>query len=185
MLAALRILLFSTAILCSYSVAAQDVKQHAKGAVELGWSYFNKGDLDTALKRFNQALILDPNFAPAYFGMAYVYSVQNKLELAIPNYRKSIEKDPTYSHSYSNLGLTLLYSGKSKEALLNLKKALEIDSKNGDAHVNIALYYFDVGDYSLSWRHVHLAQDYKATVNPNFLRDLKGKLLEPPRAKGG
>jgi hypothetical protein len=43
---------------------AQDVKQHARGAVELGWRYFNQGDMETALKRFNQALILDPNFAP-------------------------------------------------------------------------------------------------------------------------
>src|SRR4051794_10594201 len=114
---------------------AQDVKQHAQGAVELGWRYFNRGDTDTALKRFNQALILDPNFAPAYFGIAYVYSVQNKLDLAIQNYRKSIEKDPTSAHSYSNLGLALLYTGQRNEALPMLKKALELDPKNGDAHV--------------------------------------------------
>lgn len=181
MLTILRIFLLSMLLSCAYSATAQDVKHHAKGAVELGWSYFKKGDADTALKRFNQALILDPNFAPAYFGIAYVYSAQNKLELAIQNYSKSIEKDPRFAHSYSNLGLALLYSGKPKEALPNLKKALDIDPRNGDAHVNIALYYLDVGEYSSSWRHIHLAQDYKAAVNPNFLRDLKAKLPEPPR----
>ena len=185
MLAPVRILLLALAVLCTHPAAAQDVKHHAKGAVELGWSYFSKGDTDTALKRFNQALILDPNFAPAYFGIAYVYSVQNKLDLAIQNYRKSIEKDPTFSHSYSNLGLALLYFGKPNEALPNLKKALDVAPKNGDAHVNIALYYFDTGDYSSSWRHIHFAQDYKANVNPIFLRDLKAKLREPPRGSGG
>ena len=186
MLTPVRILLLAIVVLLfTHPAAAQDVKHHAKDAVELGWSYFNKGDTDTALKRFNQALILDPDFAPAYFGIAYVYSAQNKLDLAIQNYRKSIEKDPTFSHSYSNLGLALLYSGKPKEALPNLKRALEIDPKNGDAHVNIALYYFDTGDYSLSWKHIHLAQDYKAAVNPNFLRDLREKLPEPPRGSGG
>ena len=173
------------AVSCNAPAIAQDIKGHAKGAVELGWSYFKKDDPATALKRFNQALIIDPNFAPAYFGMAYVYSYQNKLDLAIQNYRKSIEKDPTFSHSYSNLGLALLYSDKPKEALPNLKKALDIDPKNGDAHVNIALYYFAAGDYSSSWRHIHLAQDYKANVNPNFVRDLKGKLPEPPKGRGG
>ncbi|HWI80721.1 tetratricopeptide repeat protein [Ramlibacter sp.] len=185
MLAPVRILLAVIAVLFTHPAAAQDVKHHAKGAVELGWSYFNKGDTETALKRFNQALILDPNFAPAYFGIAYVYSVQNKLDLAIQNYRKSIEKDPTFSHSYSNLGLALLYSGNPKEALQHLKKALDIDPKNGDAHVNIALYYFDAGDYSSSWKHIHSAQAYKANVKPNFLRDLKAKLPEPPRGTGG
>ncbi len=184
MLRPIRILVLAIAMLCTYPAAAQDVSPYAKGAVELGWSYFNKGDMDTALKRFNQALILDPDFAPAYFGIAYVYSVQNKLDHAIQNYRKSIEKDPTFSHSYSNLGLALLYSGKPKEAFPNLKKALDIDSKNGDAHVNIALYYFAAGDYSSSWRHIHLAQKYMANVNPNFLSDLKEKLPEPPRDGG-
>jgi len=185
MLKPVRVFLFAVAVLLACSADAKDVKHHAKGAVELGWSYFSRGDMDTALKRFNQALILDPDFAPAYFGVAYVYSVQNKLDLAIQNYRKSIEKDPTFSHSYSNLGLALLYSGNRNEALPNLKKALAIDPKNGDAHVNIALYYFDVGDYTSSWRHIHLAQDNKTTVNPNFLRDLKAKSPEPPRGCGG
>ena len=185
MLTPMRTFAIATVLLCSYPAAAQDAKNHAKGAVELGWSYFNKGDTDIALKRFNQALILDPNFAPAYFGIGYVYSVQNKLDLAIQNYRKSIEKDPTFSHSYSNLGLALLYSGKRKEALPSFKKALEIDPQNGDGHANIATYYFEAGDYSLAWKHIHLAQDYKAAVNPNFLRDLKGKLPEPPRRNDG
>ena len=185
MLASVRILLLAIAVLCTHPAAAQDVKNRAKGAVELGWSYFSKGDANTALKRFNQALILDPDFAPAYFGIAYVYSVQNNLDLAIQNYRKSIEKDPTFSHSYSNLGLALLYSGKPKEALPNLKRALDVDPKNTDAHVNIALYYFDTRDYSLSWKHIHLAQDYKGDVNQDLLRDLKAKLPEPPRGRGG
>ena len=185
MLTVLQTLLLAFLLLGAYPTGAQDVKHHAKGAVELGWSYFNKGDADTALKRFNQALILDPNFAPAYFGIAYVYSVQNKLDLAIQNYRKSIEKDPTFSHSYSNLGLALLYSGNPKDALPMLKKALDIAPQNGDAHVNIALYYFSTRDYPSSWKHVHFAQDNKAAVNPNFLRDLKGKMPEPKRGNGG
>ena len=57
-------------------VMAQDAKHHAKHAVELGWGYFQKGDMDTALKRFNQALILDSDFAPGYFGIAYGRSEQ-------------------------------------------------------------------------------------------------------------
>ena len=182
MFSPLRVLLLAVVLMYGFPASAQDVKHHAKHAVELGWSYFKKGDADTALKRFNQALILDPNFAPAYFGIAYVYSVQKKLDMAIENYRKSIEKDPTFSHSYSNLGLALLYSGKPQEALPMLKKALDIDPKNGDAHVNISLFYFNSGDYSLSWKHIHLAQDNKAAVNPDFISKLKEKMPEPPKS---
>jgi Tfp pilus assembly protein PilF len=185
MLSVFRTLLLTFVLLGACPAAAQEVAHHAKGAVELGWSYFNKGDAETALKRFHQALILDPNFAPAYFGIAYVYSVQNKLDLAIQNYRQSIEKDPTFSHAYSNLGLALLYSGNPKDALPILQKALDIAPQNGDAHVNMALFYFSVGDYPSSWKHVHFAQDYKAAVNPTFLHDLQGKMPEPKRGNGG
>ena len=181
MLTSVRILLLTIFLGCGCPAMAQDVKHHAKHAVKLGWSYFQKGDMDTALKRFNQALILDPDFAPSYFGIAYVYSVQNKLDLAIKNYQKSIEKDPAHSDSYSNLGLAFLYSNKPKEALPMLKKAVEIDPKNGDAQVNIALYYFGVGDYSAAWQHIHLAQDNNAVVKPEFLRDLRGKMPEPKK----
>ena len=115
--------------------------------------------------------------------MAYVYSVQSKFDLAIRYYRKTIEADPGFSHAYSNLGLALVYSGRTAEALPVLKKALELDPTNGDACVNTAVYYFAVGDFRSSWRYVHLAQDNRAVVSPEFLRDLKVKMPEPARQK--
>ena len=126
-------------------------------------------------------MIRDPDFAPAYFGIAYVYSVQMKLDLAIQNYRKSIVKDPTFSHSYSNLGLALLYSNRPTEALPMLKKALEVDSKNGDANVNMALYYFETKDYVAAWKHVHYAQDNRTQIKPELLPDLRSMMPEPQR----
>ena len=180
-----RTFLLVLALLTSTAAMAQDGKRFAKVAVERGWTYFNNGDAETALKRFNQALLLDPKFAPGYFGIAFVYSSQGKLDQAIPYYRKSIDADPGFSHSYSNLGLALLYSGKTSEALPMLIKALELDPKNGEACVNTSLYYLAVGDFAAAWKYVHLAQDNMATVSYELLRDLKGKMPEPPREKGG
>jgi Tfp pilus assembly protein PilF len=183
MLLQCRTLLLVLAFLTSNAKAAQDAKHHAKHAVELGWSYFNNGDTDTALKRFNQARLIDPKFAPAYFGTAYVYSVQGRLDLAVQYYRKSIEIDPRFSHAYSNLGLALLYSGKTPEAFPMLMKALELDPRNGDAYVNTSLYYLTIGDFASSWKYVHLAQDNMAVVNPELLADLRRKMPEPQRKK--
>ena len=119
-----------------------NIKSFALDAVEKGWAYFNRGDYETALKRFNQATIIDPDFAPGYFGKAYIYSIQDNLDSAIENYRKTIElADPPYSHAYGNLGLALLIKGQSVEGHEMLLKALEIDPNNGDAHVNIAQSY--------------------------------------------
>lgn len=161
------------------SVCAEDVKKYAKDAVRLGWQYYEKGDLETALKRFNQARIIDPDFAPAYFGMAYIYSVQEKYDLAVENYRKSIEIESNFSPAYSNLGLALLYQDKPDEALPLLKKAIDLDPSNADAHVNIAAYYFRVGDYATCWQHVHAAQKLGADVRGEFIKELTEKMPEP------
>jgi tetratricopeptide (TPR) repeat protein len=47
-----------------------------------GWAFFNKGDLSTAMKRFNQAWLLDPNNPEIYKGFAAILKKQGKMDEA-------------------------------------------------------------------------------------------------------
>jgi Tfp pilus assembly protein PilF len=161
------------------SAAEKNIKPFAKDAVEKGWVYFNKGDLETAFKRFHQATIIDPEFAPGYFGKAYVYSVQNKLDLAIENYKKTIElAAPPFSPAYSNLGLALLMKGQNEEGHKMLLKALEIDPNNGDAHVNIAQSFCEQKQNKKAWEHIRYAQSLKARIDPGLLSEMQSECAE-------
>lgn len=164
-----------------FSLKDSDAIYEAKGLVKEGWQYFYKRDFVSALEYFDRASSKYNNFAPAYFGKAYVFSVQNKLDNAIEYYKKTIELAPDFSNGYSNLGLALLYSNKPDEAEPMLKESLKIDPGNPDAHVNMALYYFGSADYTLAWHHIHKAQDLNAQINPAFIRDLEAKMPEPQR----
>ena len=156
-----------------------NIKSFALDAVEKGWAYFNQGDYETALKRFHQATIIDPDFAPGYFGKAYIYSIQDNLDSAIENYRKTIElADPPYSHAYGNLGLALLIKGQNKEGHEMLLKALEIDPNNGDAHVNIAQSYCAQKDSKKAWSHLKKAQELNASIDPGLLEEMKSECPE-------
>jgi len=159
--------------------AQDDTSSHEINAVKLGWQYFNRGDADTALKRFNQARILNKNFAPAYFGTAYVLSTQGKLNEAIGYYQKTIELEPSFPHSYSNLGLALTYMGKKEEAFKYLQKAIKLAPEDGDINVNIATWYFENGQYQKAWKHVKAAKKYGANVKETFIQDLSSKMKEP------
>lgn len=160
-------------IIFSNTSHAKDIKPYAKDAVEKGWAYFNKGDLETAFKRFHQATIIDPNFAPGYFGKAYVYSIQNKLDEAIINYRKTIElAEPPFSHAYGNLGLALLMKGYKEEGHKMLLKALEVDPNNGDAHISIAQSYCDQNNNEKAWEHIKIAQGLKVKIAPELLNEM-------------
>ncbi|BDD05524.1 tetratricopeptide repeat protein [Aureibacter tunicatorum] len=61
--------------------------------VDLAWKYFYNDDLKTAMKRFNQAWLLNPDFPDSYFGFAALMEMQNKPEAAEKFYKLGIEKD--------------------------------------------------------------------------------------------
>lgn len=154
--------------------AGTGAEKFAIDATEVGWRYFNRGDLDTALKRFHQATILDPTFAPGYYGKAYVYSAQNRLDLAIGNYRKTIElADPPYTHAYGNLGLALMMSGEKQEGFKMVQKALEIDPRNGEAHISLTNYYCSENNGKLAREHLTKAKNIGVQPDPRLVEEMK------------
>ncbi|MDG1476342.1 MAG: hypothetical protein P8Q14_04295, partial [Vicingaceae bacterium] len=61
--------------------------------IDHAWRYFYNNDLETAMKRFNQAWLLNPEFPDSYFGFASLLEMQNKSKEANRFYNLGIEKD--------------------------------------------------------------------------------------------
>jgi Tfp pilus assembly protein PilF len=134
-------------------VAGSDTKHFASDATDQGWKYFEQGEHATALRRFQMAIRHDPDFAPAYFGAAYVCTADGKLDEAIQYYRETLKRDTIYVLTYANLGYALLQQGKYPEAIAMLNKALDIDPKCSEAHLCFAKYYA----YKQDWKDAELA----------------------------
>lgn len=146
--------------------AGSDPKHLASDAVDLGWKSFEEGDHAAALRRFQTAIRHDPDFAPAYFGVAYIYTAEGKLDEAIKYYRATLQKDTIYVLTYANLGYALLQQGKFPEAIQMLNRALDIDPKCSEAHLCFAKYYA----YKQDWK------DAEQSVN-QAIKD--GQRLDP------
>jgi Tfp pilus assembly protein PilF len=155
-------------------LSGDDMKHFAPDATQLGWKYFQKGDYETALRRFQMAIRHDADFAPAYFGAAYVCSAEGKLDEAIKYYRETLKKDTLYVYTYANLGYALLQKGKFPEALQMLDKALEIDPKCGEAHLSYANYYAYKQDWKNAEQSVNKAMKYGQKIHPE-LREMLEK----------
>jgi Tfp pilus assembly protein PilF len=167
-------------------LSAPEMKKFAPHAVELGWKYFDKGDNDTALKRFQIAIREDPDFGPAYYGVAYVYSVEGKLDQAIGFYRETLKHDTSYPYTYANLGYALLLKGQDKEALVMLDKALAIYPKCGEAYLSYANYYAGKERWKDAEVAVNHAVEYGQKLHPEFVKLLEGhgvKILVAPQTK--
>ena len=112
-----------------------------------GIYFFNKrtaADLRTAIEYFENAIGKDPNYAPAYAGMADAYTILSILGGEGPTLtvskakaaaRKAIQLDDTLAEAHNSLGLVLAYYefdfAKSKK---EFERAIELNPNYADAH---------------------------------------------------
>jgi class 3 adenylate cyclase/TolB-like protein/Tfp pilus assembly protein PilF len=93
---------------------------------------------------FERAIALDPNYAPAYVGLARVnmYSATQgwspdpgqALERSEALARKAITLDSASSSAYAILGHVLVFFGDYDRALEELKRAIELNPSDADAY---------------------------------------------------
>ncbi|MEW6314593.1 MAG: tetratricopeptide repeat protein [Pseudomonadota bacterium] len=158
---------------------AKEPENYAKGAADMAWISFQRGDLDGAMERFGRAIKLDPQWAGGYYGKAYIYSQREEFELAFDYYRKAVELDPGFARAYSDYALALMSTKRAPEALPLLLKAQQLEPENGMHHARLALYYFLAGKYAKAWEHVHGAEALHAEISENFLRSLRSRMPDP------
>jgi tetratricopeptide (TPR) repeat protein len=154
--------------------SAEDVGFYAKQEVEKGWEAFSNGDIDSALRSFHQATIVDPQYAPGYYGKGHAYMARNKLGPAIVNFEKTIElADPPLVEAYVNLGFALTLSGRDQEGLRMYNKALALDPMNKEAHLNLANFYCSELNGKKAWEHVRFAQKLAANISAELLAEME------------
>jgi tetratricopeptide (TPR) repeat protein len=56
--------------------------------VKLGFTYLGRGDMETAMRRFNQAWLLNPKNENVYWGFGAVYGTFNDASAALVQYEK-------------------------------------------------------------------------------------------------
>ena len=121
-----------------------------------------------ARKYFQQAIDLDPNFAPAYIGLArsnellmqgdpqYYAAVQKAAE-------KALELDPNSSDAHMELALIKFESFDWSGAEGDYRRALVLNPNNGDAHDMLASVLDITGRPDEAWKEYEIAQE----LDPN------------------
>ena len=111
-----------------------------------------QGKLTEAAGYYEVANKLDPKHKPTLLNLGRVYRQQDKFENAITLYETAL-KDPANEYDVElNNNLTVAYrlAKKFKEAESTARKVLARTKDNPDAYKNLALIYFDQGNYRLA-----------------------------------
>ncbi|WP_131539679.1 tetratricopeptide repeat protein [Pedobacter nototheniae] len=161
----------------------KDRKTASSSYTQLGWDYFYKNDLETSMKRFNQAWLLDSLNADVYWGFGNLLGRQNEFQASISHFEKSLKLKPNNPKVYESLASSygqLFVSNQKSEtldkAVQALKKAYSLDKNNPRilSQLTSAYCHFTQKDSALKYLKLTDKIDRNA-INPGVRALLKQK----------
>src|SRR5204863_7540084 len=121
------------------------------------------GESEKSIASFEETIRMDPNFAPAYVGLASVYDYLGTLRAGAPPNetrpklisaaRKALELDPELAEPHALLGGTYQRQWQWSEAEAEYKRALKLNPNDALAHERFAMWFLCQGrtDEALGW----------------------------------
>ena len=111
--------------------------------------------------------------AEEYYNSGNACYKQGNYDQAISDYTKTIEINPNIVEAYNNRGGAYIHKGKYEQAISDCTMAIKLEPDYAYAYNNRAGAYYDKKEYDKAWADVHKAEELGATVDSQFLEDLK------------
>ena len=143
----------------------------------------SKGDTNAAIAALDEAIRLDPQFAPAYFYRGLARAEQKNLDVAISDYDKAIAIDPNYKEALYQRGTLKGIRSDFDGAISDLKIVVKLDPKFSLAHYNLGHAYYFQGNLNDSLDQINQS----INLQPNYaisyyirglIRKAQGQSLE-------
>jgi len=115
-------------------------------------SFYEKGKIQydnqhyhSSFNYLKQALMIDPTFAKAYFGLGYLYARYGMDDVAVRMYEMALRFDPNHADSVHNLGVMYYDAGNYDDALPLVQKAVALNDQNADYEFYLGTDYLEKG----------------------------------------
>ncbi|XP_039207731.1 tetratricopeptide repeat protein 6 isoform X2 [Crotalus tigris] len=136
------------------------------------------GYLNCAMRDYQQAITIDPNYALAYFNAANVYFLNKQFSQANDYYDKAIELDPQNESAFLNRAITNTLLKKFEEAKTDFEKAISLSPLSAAIYFNKANLYSMLQQYEQAEEDISKAlsiQPYDALMY-KLRADIRGKM---------
>ena len=159
------LLIFLFVLITGVSVAliALRMRPSAEAESRRGQDLIAISMLPEAEDAYRQAIRINPNYAPAYRGLAELATARGDSKTAIEQWRELIKRDPKSEHAFCRLGQAEALSGLEVFALEDGKKELQNDPSCPRAHLLLGILYARQNASKLALDHLEIA----AKANPN------------------
>ena len=167
-----------------YQKVIEKEPENFRAHFSLGVIFQIQKKYNLSLKHYETCNRVNPNFAPTYNNIGWIYFTIGEYDQAQIGYMTAIEKDPSYLLAYNNLGIIFLLRNDLDMARIIFNKILKLHPNNIMALNNLGLVYEAQGKYDLAERKFFeiLSMDpgnVTARINLARLFIHKGKWKEP------
>jgi lipoprotein NlpI len=115
-----------------------------------GNAYYWKGDYDHAIRDYDQAIRLNPNYANAMDGLGLAYKFKGDFDHSIQIYDQAVRLSPTSTWVFSGRGATYFAKGDYDRAIEDFSQAIRLDPRNSQAFCGRGLAQFCLGNFALA-----------------------------------
>ncbi len=165
-----------------------DRKKAANEAAARGWTYLRQGNVEDAMRRFNQAWLIDNTNANALWGMAAISGGKGDIDQSLKLFSEAERyagTDIDFAVDQARaIGMAAAQSN-NKTLLQNAFSRFARLYERAPQHTlnlqNWAITYFYIGNYAEAWRKLKLAEatPQRAAIDPGFVAALQEKMLRP------
>jgi tetratricopeptide (TPR) repeat protein len=178
-----------------YEAQVEENPDLSRDAAKRGWEAYYRNDLDTAIRRFNQAWMYDRENPEVYWGFGLVIGQRALVEKPKVNLEESIRllqmasaRDQKngrilgdLAYPYTLLGYYREVDGLNAEEAFEKARALfpqayELDSKYPPIVANWSVFYFYTRDYEAARKKATQAMEMGYRFDPAYLDELESSI---------
>lgn len=141
-------------------------KKASAHLIDLGFSYYYRNDLKTAMYRFNQAYLLDSTNTDIYWGYGAIYTSLKDLPAAEAQYKEGLKLNPKNTKiltDYGTLYMAKFYNSQQTDLLnaytyLNsaisyLNESYKLDKTNQNTTFKLSVCNYLTGNCDGAWQY--------------------------------
>ncbi len=107
----------------------------------LGNSYSDVGDMESALRAFELAVEINPTLSESRANLANIYLKKGQITQAITEYHAALDINPNDAKTHNNLGNAYAQRGSLGYAVSEYSESIRLDPNFVDGYKNLALVY--------------------------------------------
>jgi tetratricopeptide (TPR) repeat protein len=165
-----------------------DRKKASMDMAMRGWQYLAAGDFDDAMRRFNQAWLLNKKNGTALWGMAAITANSEKYDDSLKLFAEAekfvgseINFSVDYARTVGMAGVERKDDALLEDAFERFERIYQKAPQHTKNLQNWAMTLFGTGRYSEAWEKVKLAEatPSKNQIDPSFLAALQSRMPRP------